>query len=307
MFLLDAADERVPALRSRLGELGDSLVVVGGDGLWNVHVHVDDVGAAIEAGIEAGRPHRIKVTHLVDISNRESASSETGPQVESQTQRAGRALVAVAHGPGVAALLAEAGAATVAAQPDRRPSTQELLDAATATGAAEVVLLPSDRDTRSVADIAADLGRKRGIRMAVIPTRSIVQTLAAVAVHDPQRHFDDDVVAMGREAGATRYGAIAVAVRQSSTRAGSCEVGDVIGLVDGEIEVVGHSLAEVAGSVLGQLIRPSTELVTLVWGVDAPAELKAVVRGDLDAHRPDLETEEIEGGQPRWPLIVGTT
>ncbi|WP_246360306.1 DAK2 domain-containing protein, partial [Nocardioides massiliensis] len=50
MYLLDADDASIPELRRTLRSLGDSLVVVGGDGLWNVHVHVDDVGAAIEAG-----------------------------------------------------------------------------------------------------------------------------------------------------------------------------------------------------------------------------------------------------------------
>ena len=66
MYLLDADDDAVPPLRQQLATLGDSLVVVGGDGLWNVHVHVDDVGAAIEAGIGAGRPHRVRVTHFAE-------------------------------------------------------------------------------------------------------------------------------------------------------------------------------------------------------------------------------------------------
>ena len=63
VYLLDAEDAALPPLRAALAELGDSLVVVGGDGLWNVHVHVDDPGAAVEAGIAAGRPHRIRITH----------------------------------------------------------------------------------------------------------------------------------------------------------------------------------------------------------------------------------------------------
>ena len=33
---------------------------------WNVHVHVNDVGAAIEAGVAAGRPYRISVTRFAD-------------------------------------------------------------------------------------------------------------------------------------------------------------------------------------------------------------------------------------------------
>lgn len=300
MFLLEAPDGVIPDLRERLCNLGDSLVVVGGEGLWNVHVHVDDVGAAIEAGIEAGRPYRIKVTHLLDSPRASAPKASSLPRV-------GRTLVAVTHGPGVAALLADAGVTSVMARPDTRPSTQELLDAVTAAGTAEVVLLPSDRDTRPVADAAAELARKRGIRVAVIPTRSIVQTLAAVAVHDANVHFDDDVVAMGREAGATRYGAVAIAAREVPTRAGPCHVGDVIGLVDGDIEVIGASLPAVAIAVLRQLIRPGSELVTLVWGLEATDDLTRAVADELTSARPDLELEVVVGGQPRWPLIVGVT
>src|SRR5690606_4786214 len=66
-YLLDADDAAVAGLRTRLAELGDSLVVVGvGDGTWKVHVHVNDVGAALEAGLAAGRPHQISVTRLVE-------------------------------------------------------------------------------------------------------------------------------------------------------------------------------------------------------------------------------------------------
>ncbi len=123
----------------------------------------------------------------------------------------------------------------VPAEPGRRPSTAELLGGVLGSCAREVVLLPSDGYTRVVAEAAAEQARDDGIRVAVIPTRSIVQSLAAVAVHDPSAVFDDDVVAMGRSSAATRYGAITVAVRQAVTTAGVCEIGDVLGLVGGDI------------------------------------------------------------------------
>ncbi len=69
--------------------LGDSLVVVGGERLWNVHVHVDDVGAAIEAGIAAGRPYRIAVTHFADQMAAGPAS--TGGRGRSSPPRRARA------------------------------------------------------------------------------------------------------------------------------------------------------------------------------------------------------------------------
>ena len=151
MFLLDAADDAIPALRAALAPLGDSLVVVGGDGLWNVHVHVDDVGAAVEAGIEAGRPHRVRVTHFAEQLER-----RTTPR---SVQRTGRAVVVVAAGAGLGDLFVQAGATVVPGGAGRRPSTGQLLEAITSAGAAEVIVLPNDRDSVAAAEAAARTAR----------------------------------------------------------------------------------------------------------------------------------------------------
>ncbi len=303
MYLLEAQDEEVAVMREKLGALGDSLVVVGGGGLWNVHVHVDDVGAAVEAGIEAGRPYRIKVTHLELAS--EKRESGRGDARQTDSTREGRGVVAVSHGPGVAELLAESGVTFVPAEPGRRPSTAELLDGISRSGAKEVVLLPSDGDTRPVAEAAAEQARDDGIRVAVIPTRSIVQSLAAVAVHDPAAVFDDDVVSMGRSSAATRYGAITIAVRRAVTTAGVCEVGDVLGLVSGDIVEIGSSLAETGVAVARRLLDAGGELVTVVAGEQADEELISTVTQACEDSNSDVEVEVVMGGQPLWPLIIG--
>ena len=304
MFLLDASDEAVPVMREKLGALGDSLVVVGGSGLWNVHVHVDDVGAAVEAGIEAGRPYRIKVTHL-EMAEDLRRSGRDGLEGRGNSERKGRALVAVAHGPGVAALLQESGVTTVAAKPGRRPSTAELLDGIVRSGAKEVVLLPSDGDTRTVAEAAAEQARNDGIRAAVIPTRSVVQTLAAAAVHDPGAHFDDDLVAMGRSAASTRYGAITVAVRQAVTTAGMCEIDDVLGLLDGDIVEIAATFEEAGRAIVRRMLDRGGELLTVVTGEGADEQLLASITAEVAEENPDVEVEIVRGGQPLWPLIIG--
>ena len=114
MYLLEADDDAIPSLRQELAPLGDSLVVVGGEGLWNVHVHVDDVGAAVEAGIRAGAPRRIQVTHFAEQMDRAR---------EKRAERRGRKLVIVAAGPGLVELFGEGGAEVIEGGPGRRPST----------------------------------------------------------------------------------------------------------------------------------------------------------------------------------------
>ncbi|HET7899691.1 MAG TPA: DAK2 domain-containing protein [Candidatus Nanopelagicales bacterium] len=293
MYLLDADDAAAHVLRSALADLGDSVVVVGGGGLWNVHVHCDDIGASVEAGIVAGRPHRIRVTDLRE----EAAARRARPH--------GRAVVAVAHGTGAAALLEAAGAVVVRATPRVAPSTAELLDGITRAGVDEIVLLPSESDIRAVAEAAADKARATGIRVAVVGTRSIVQTLAAVAVHDPDARIEDDVVAMTRAATATRYGGISIASREAVTSAGRCQVGDVLGIVEGDVVEIGDSVEDVAARVIARLMSAGGELVTLLRGSEAePGITDALARRTRREH-PGAEVVAYDGGQPFWPLILG--
>ena len=281
MYLLDAPDETIAQLRSTLAGLGDSLVVVGGEGLWNVHVHVDDVGSAIEAGIEAGRPHRVRVTHFAEqIAAREPR------------QRVGRAIVAVAAGPGLAGLFEEAGAVVVRGGPGNRPSTGMLLEAMVRSGAQEVVVLPNDNDSVRAAQVAASTAEKdHDMRVAVIPTTAQVQGLAALAVHEPGRTFDQDVLEMTATARHARQGAVTVAAKQAITMAGPCEAGDVLGAIGGDFVVVGHDLTEVAEDVLGRLLGGGGEMVTLVSGADdADGALAATCAGMAGGDSTPLST-----------------
>jgi DAK2 domain fusion protein YloV len=298
MYLLDTdgpGDDSVAGLRQRLAGLGDSLVVVGGDGLWNVHVHVDDVGAAVEAGIDAGRPRRIQVTHFAE---------QVARARERRSERKGRAIVAVVAGPGLAELFRDAGAVVVEGGPGRRPSTGMLLEAVRSTGAAEVIVLPNDHDSVGVAQAAARAAEESGdAHVVVIPTRAQVQGIAALAVHEPGRPLDADVVQMTAAARGARDGAVTVAARQAMTSAGPCDVGDVLGVVNGDFTVVGRDLGEVAISVVERLLVGGGELVTLVTGEggDGLAELC----GDhVRSHHAGVDVVVHDGGQGRYPLLV---
>jgi uncharacterized protein len=297
MFLLEADEDRIPVLRKTLAPLGDSLVVVGGDGLWNVHVHVDDVGAAVEAGIEAGRPYRVRVTHFAEQAERRTTGGEA--------VRTGRSVVVVAAAEGLGDLFARAGAVVVPGGIDTRPSTGEILDAIVSTGAAEVIVLPNDRDSVAAAKAAARTAREEtGIEVAVVGTQAQVQGLAALAVHEPGRGFDQDVLEMTSAARHARSGAVTVAVKQAMTTAGPCEPGDVLGAIEGDFVVVGDDLFSVARQVLERLLGGGGELVTLVSGVDG-ADLTNRCRSYLEAERPTVDVVVYEGGQQRYPLLVG--
>jgi DAK2 domain fusion protein YloV len=294
MYLLDADDDAVPELRQSLAELGDSLVVVGGGGLWNVHVHVNDVGAAIEAGMNTGRPHRIAVTHFA-----------TQVSAQAPTPRAQRAVVAVAPGGGLADLFAEAGAAVLDGVPARIPSVEDMLAAIRNVGATEVVVLPNDDSAHGPAEQAARIARADGLAVAVLPTRASVQGLAALAVHDTDRSFEDDVIAMTAAARATRHAEVTLAEEEALTSAGPCKPGDVLGFVEDDVADIGSDVFTVGVHVLDRLLTGGGELVTIVTGGDADAGLGDELCDYLRSTRPGVDAVVYRGGQRRYPLLLG--
>ncbi|MCD0448371.1 DAK2 domain-containing protein [Actinocorallia sp. API 0066] len=292
MYLLEAEDTVIPALRESLDALGDSLVVVGGDGLWNVHVHVDDAGAAIEAGLAAGKTRRIRVTYLAVDSGRPKPPCT------------GRGVVAVTAADGLAALFEEAGATVVRRPSGGMPHLAVLVEAILAAGD-EVAVLPNEPEVLALAEAAAVRARESGVRISVVPTKASVQGLAALAVHDPLRHFRDDVIAMTGTALATRFGGLRVASGEAMTTVGFCREGDVLGLIEGDVALIGDDLEDVAWRVLSRMLSGGGEVVTVVTGAGVPDGFAAGIAGRLRALRPDVEVTFYDGGQVLYPVLLG--
>ncbi len=296
MYLLSDSDEAAVArLRARLDVLGDSVLVVGGGDLWNVHVHADDVGAAIQAGIEAGRPHRIVVTHFGDQQRARTAHSAHGPV----------AVVACAAGEGLASVFRESGAVSVFNGPGRRASAGQLLDAIRSAGARCVIVLPNESDTQLAAEAAASAAAEAGLEVHVVRSRSAAQGIAALAVFEPTASGRDNLIAMSGAAAATRCGAVTVASQESLTSAGWCHRGDVLGAVEGDVVVVGKDLAMVGADVVARLLAAGGELLTVITGAGSGPEVSAVVAQSARAARGDIEVAIIDGGQATFPLLFG--
>lgn len=292
-LLADSDEEAVARMHARLAELGDSLVVVGVDTPtgreWNVHVHVSDIGAAIEAGIEAGRPYRISVEPLAPV---------LPPAPVAGT----RALIAVVSSDGLAELFTEAGVRVVTCGPDG-VTEDDVLGEIIASAAHEVAVLPNDADLIPVAGRAAVRARELGREVGVVPTRSPVQGLAACAVGDAGRRFGDDVIAMAEAAAATRWAEVTLAEQEALTSAGRCQPGDVLGAAEGDVVVIGADLADVACDLLDRLLSAGGEMATLIVGSDE--ELGDAVCRHLSSRHPAIEVVRYGGGPAGIPLQVG--
>ena len=306
MYLLEAPDSAIDDFKRAWVALGDSIVVVGGDGIWNCHIHTDQIGPAIEAALEWGRPRRIRVTDLVDQVEEERWVREAGagaPDAEPPGERQAIAcgVVAVATGAGLGRMLASLGVnEVVAGGQSMNPSTAQILEAVEAVPAPEVVVLPNNPNIIAVAEQVGGLTDKT---VRVLPTRAVTQGLAALMAYDPGAGADENVAAMANGAADVVTGEVTRAVRASSTDAGPVAEGDFLGLSGSKILVVDRTLAGAANALLERLVGDDHEVVTVIEGEGAGAGATRRITEWLAEHRPQVTAEVHQGGQPLYPYL----
>lgn len=304
MYLLDAPDSTIDAFKDVWQGIGDSIVVVGGDGLWNCHIHTDDIGAAVEAGIDAGRPRNIRVTDLLEQVEEERWVTEAGPDGEpAPVEPVTTAIVAVAAGDGIRRLFHSLGVQQiVSGGQSMNPSTADVLAAVEAAPADAVVILPNNSNIIPVAEQVATQTDKT---VRVVPTRGVVEAVAALVTYDPFTDVDEVTEALAEGADAVIAGEVTVAVRDSTCEVGPIREGDFLGIARSGIRAVEQDLVAATTALLDELVTDEHEIVTLVEGDGSSVAATRRITDWLDENRPDVDVEVHAGGQPLYPYFIG--
>ncbi len=313
MYLLDLADENIDAFKRSWGEIGDSIVVVGGDGLWNCHVHTNEIGAAIEAALSLdGRPREIRVTDLFSEVAEEHEMREAAMTGGRRTRtrdgaglpRVTTAVVAVCSGDGLAELFSNLRVqGIVTGGQTLNPSTAELLETVDRVNADQVIILPNNKNIIPVAEQVDALSERN---VVVVPTVSMPEALAALVVYDPESDADENAAEMVKAIASVTTGEVTRAVRASRSDVGEIAEGDWIGITRGEgiasvaPDVVGATLA-----LVDRLLADGAELLTVITGADATTAVTAEIEGHIAAVHPEVQVEVHRGGQPLYPYLFG--
>jgi len=305
MYFLHAPDETIPFFKEVWAGIGDSIVVVGGDGTWNCHIHTDDVGAAIEAALDCGRPRSIRVTDLADQVEEERWVREHSVATESYA-RAGEVpttdVVAVVTGDGVGRIFRSLGVHhLVPGGQSMNPSTAEILAVVDALESEQVVILPNNKNIRPVAEQVDELSAKA---VRVVPTESIVEGFAALLAYDPASEAESNVRAMTASASRVLPGEVTRAVRDTLTDAGPVRKGDWIGLSRDGVVSIADSPSGAACGLLARLVD-DRELVTVIEGEDATPQETRRITVWLNDECPEMAVEVHHGGQPLYPYLFG--
>jgi uncharacterized protein len=304
MYLLTGCrPDGVEHLRQCLDELGDSVAIAAaaadGGGCYSVHVHSDDAGGAIEAALTFGTPSRIQITSLAG-----GAAHAPGGWTRE------RAVLAVVDGDGAAELFAGEGADVlrpdaVATDPTSAVTAKQLLRGLVDAGAAQIMVLPNGfvAAEELVAGCTAAIGW--GIDVVPVPAGSMVQGLAALAVHDADREAVDDGYTMARAAAGARHGSVRRATEEALTWAGACQPGDGLGIAGDEVLIVAEDITAAGAGLIDLLLVAGGELVTVLSGADVdPAVGEALSE---HVHREHLGAELVtyHTGHRGDALLIG--
>ena len=307
MYLLEAPDTTIPSFKEVWAGIGDSIVVVGGDGLWNCHIHTDDIGAAIEASLDAGRPRNVRVTDLLEQVEEErwvreaAATAGSGPPEIPLGPPPATGVVAVATGDGVGRIFRSLGVQSlIAGGQSMNPSTADLVEAVEAVRSDHVIILPNNGNILPVAERVGDLTTKS---VWVVPTDTITEGFAALLAYDPEAEGAVNAREMEASAAKVVPGEVTRAVRDSEGLVGPIAAGDWLGLSRRGIEVVNDSLAGAACALLDVLVGDEHDLVTIIEGEGSGAADTRRITEWIRDQRPHVETEVHHGGQPLYPYL----
>lgn len=299
MFFLEADDANLNDFKTAWSCIGDSIVVVGGDGTYNCHIHTDDIGGSIEAGIRAGRPYDIRVTDLIEQS---ADASHHGFEPLPAFADAPLGVVAVAAGTGVRDVFRDLGAqSVVAGGQSMNPSTEDLLTEVERVAAETVIILPNNKNIIPVAGRLDELSAKS---VRVVATRSVPEGIAAMLAYLPQGYPDRVVAGMERASREIVTGEITRAVRHADTPAGRVSAGEWLVLVGGTIVAAAADQAGALGDLARHGVGPEAELLTLIVGDGHDPAAVSGFTELMAAEHPDVEVVTVSGGQPLYPYLA---
>jgi hypothetical protein len=294
-FLLFGSDiDRDSVLEFVTGQ-GGSELVVGDESALKIHVHTNDPAAVLAHMTALGEVAEVHINNM----RRQTAERTAGLREEAERKPLG--VVAVAVGDGVKDIFASLGVDVVVnGGQTMNPSTAELLTAAESVNAEQVIILPNNKNIHMAAQKAAENAKRP---TGIVPTRSIPEAFTALLAYDPSRSLDENIAEMAEAASSVRTGEVTTAIKDSSAKVGQITAGQIIGILDDEIEVVGSELLDVAVDLAG-LIAPEGETMTVLAGEDlSDAQLEELATRIGQAH-PELEIETHRGEQPLYPIIL---
>ncbi len=310
LLILPRPDATLPfdLVRERLLALGTSGVVIGDETLLKIHIHTEDPGAILAESVRWGEMSQIRIDNMAlqvqEVAGNVHAAAGRAASAHEPAEPvvAGPQIVAIASGDGLVEVLRGLGAAgIVSGGQTMNPSTEELLRAVEALPGDAAILLPNNKNVILAAEQVAGLTDRR---VAVVPTKSVPQGIAALAAFNFDAGLDENIAAMTAALRGVRSGEVTRAVRTATIDGVSVAEGQAIGLIDGKLCCADEDIEAVLRAILERTNAAEAELITLYRGRDVDEATAAAMVESLAARYPDAAFELVDGGQPHYDYLL---
>jgi DAK2 domain fusion protein YloV len=295
-------DLELKSFYGQLEEMGTSIQLGEGDGMYRMHIHVPDNTQykPIEYIRSLGTVTKVAIENLMAQMEEDSAGFES---LELASVQPGQiATVVVAPGKGIAKVFASLGAAAIIeGGQTMNPSTKEILAAFEDLPCDKVVILPNNKNVVLAAKQAVELSVKK---VAVVESVSVPQGIAAMLAINPSGKLEETVKAMASAMKDIHSGEITKATRSVEIDGVKVQEGQIIGLLDGHLAIAGDDLKSTLLGVLKKAEPETSELITLYYGEDLTSDAAEKLADQIRKKYPDQEVEVVEGGQPHYHIIL---
>lgn len=293
-FLIEGKRLDAAAIKARVQEIGDSVLVVGEPNLVHVHVHTSDPGPALSLGVQLGSLLKIKVENM-DVQHRALG------EAHEPAATAAVSVIAIALGDGLEQVLREYGAIVVRGGQTMNPSTEEILRAIDGSTGTAVILLPNNKNVVWTAEQAAALAHKAA---RVLPSQTVPQGIAAMLAYRPDIGIEENASAMTDATTTVRTIEITRAARSVTINGIQAHEGQPIGLIDGNLEIAGETADEAALAALEQALTPASSAVTIYYGHALAGADAEALGAEAQRRWPAMDVQVISGDQPFYEYII---
>ena len=286
----------INTFRRRLARIGDCVVVVGDFSMVKVHVHTNDPGKALQYACAMGDLINLKIDNMVEERKERQARQAREAKIEEPLREYG--MVAVSLGEGFSQIFKDLSVDhIVEGGQTMNPSIEDILEAVESIRAKTVFVLPNNSNVILAATQAAELSKKN---VVVIPTKNVAMGIGAVVAFQPDMSPEDNAEVMTEAANRVKTGQITFAVRDSSFEDKEIKEGDIIGIYNGKIQVVGNDVHQVALELMQVLVTDEDELITVYYGADTKQEDAQALTDEFADMYQDRDVEIHYGGQPLY-------
>jgi DAK2 domain fusion protein YloV len=304
-FVIQGKSLDVEAIRAKIAAMGESTLVVGDDSAVKVHVHIPEPGPVLDYGASLGHLSKVTVEDMQAQYQQiyHGAPAPVVPLPPPMPVPTGDiGIVAVASGEGLGRVLQSLGASRIVpGGQTMNPAIEDILKAIEDVAADQVIVLPNNKNIILAAQQARELTKKQ---VAIVPTQTIPQGVAALLAFNYEASLEDNCQAMERATAHVQTGEVTTAVRTTHINGLQIQEGAIIGLLNGVLTATGVSTEAVVQSLLEQMAAQEREIITLYYGQSVTPSQAEALRQEIQQHYPQQEVELVNGGQPHYSYII---